>query len=200
MYLNFVCVVLVAKRRLQSHAQETHYWQSMSSEAELILALCFVWGWSYEVLPSDLCLLLLWLVLGLEMKGMVLEKQMRSYIPPGLLHKSRCPTLWTALLWEFPWMAALQRYTALEGGKGRGWTQLQSFYLFKASWCLHLSWVLERLSSPANAKSHDVLCFPILQKAGTILFSTVVREVASGAMMTKTQCDLKRVAFSFLGK
>lgn len=41
----------------------------MSFKAELILALCLVWGWSREMIPSDLCLLLLWLVLGLEMKG-----------------------------------------------------------------------------------------------------------------------------------
>lgn len=40
--------------------------------------------------------------------------------------------------------------------------------------------------------------FPAHRKL-TILLPSVVKEMASGAVMTKGQCPLKKVAFSFLG-
>lgn len=63
----------------------------MFFQAELILALCLVWGWSCVVMPSDLCLLLLWLVLGLEMKGNGAGKVKAVVRPPWTPAYARVP-------------------------------------------------------------------------------------------------------------
>lgn len=141
----------------------------MSFKAELILVLCLLWGWSHEMMPSDLCLVLLWLVLGLKMKGngfgntnaVVCPPRAPAYVqvpypmdccPAGRGEDVRmggCPP-------EVP---------SLGGRRGKRLnTQLQPVYLFENGWCLHLSWTVERLSSPADAKPRTGLCFPIPQK------------------------------------
>lgn len=91
----------------------------MSFKAELILALCLVWGWSREMIPSDLCLLLLWLVMGLEMKengagntNAVVCPPQGSCVCPGALprgllscgRRRRCSHGWLPSRGTQPWM------------------------------------------------------------------------------------------------
>lgn len=61
------------------------------------------------MIPSDLCLLLLWLVLGLEIKEKNAENAKAVGHPPG---PPCMPRYLALLLWEektIPWAAALQR-------------------------------------------------------------------------------------------
>lgn len=154
------------------------------------------------MMPSDLRLLLLWLVLRLEMKGNGAGNAKAVARAPGLLCVPRCPTPWTALLWEekiFPGATALRRYhPALEGGKGRGQTCSSSLFipLRGAGVSIWAGW--RRGWAAQLMQSFTQRCvFPFHRKQTILLFS-VVKEAASQAIVNKAQCALKKVAFSFL--
>lgn len=100
---------------------------------------------------------------------MVLETQMLLYVPPRapayvqVPYPVDCSPVGGG--GDVPMGGCPPEVPSLGWWKGkRSNIQLQSVYLFERGWWLHLSWAVERLSSPADAKPHTGLCFPIPQK------------------------------------